>query len=184
MNFSFVGERRLFTERRRQLMEDRGEARGPELLCNRCDAKWSAVWRGHLRPAHLDNELRCNSKLRWTAVYPLRSPSLPLSHQSPLSLHTSLSLVIEPIFSPQPDLVHPLVDCNEVFHSSAYALLKYSHFMVQQNMMSDDGFGYPAVCKAPTLPAATSKLCIYLCIIMICMWFKMGDSALWALLKF
>lgn len=83
----------------------RGEARGPELLCNRSDAKWSAVWRGHLRPAHLDNELRCNPKLRRTAVYPPRSPSLVLSHQSPLQLHIFMpSLVPELIFPPQPDL--------------------------------------------------------------------------------
>lgn len=93
-----------------RLMQDRGEARGPELLCNRSDAKWSAVWRGHPRPAHLDNELRCNPKLRWTAVYPPRSPSLVLSHQSPLWLHTSpLSLVPELISPPQPDLFHPVI---------------------------------------------------------------------------
>lgn len=60
------GRVKLFTEPRSWLMGDRGEARGPNLLCNRSDAKWSVVWRGHLRPAHLDNERRCNPKLRWT----------------------------------------------------------------------------------------------------------------------
>lgn len=74
---SSAGEWRLFSECRSRLLGG--------LSCNRRDAKWSAVWRGHLRPEHLDNELRCNPKLKWTAVYPPRSPSLVLSHQSPLS---------------------------------------------------------------------------------------------------
>lgn len=96
---SSVEERILFTERRSWRMEDRGEARGPDPLCNRGDAKWLMVWRGHLRPAHLDNELRCNPKLRWTAVYPSRSPSLSLSHQSPLSPQTSPLSLIPSLFT-------------------------------------------------------------------------------------
>lgn len=98
-------------------MGDWRQARGPELLCNRSDAKWSAVWRGHLRPAHLDNELRCNPKLRWTTVYPPRSPSLVLSHQSTLSFHTApLSLVPKLIFSPPPDLFHTVFLPNLLTH--------------------------------------------------------------------
>lgn len=71
------------------LLKTEEKLRGLSWLCNHTDAKWSAVWRGHLRPEHLDNELRCNPKLRWTAVYPPRSPSLVLYRQCRFSLFTS-----------------------------------------------------------------------------------------------
>lgn len=74
------------------LLKTEEKLRGLSWLCNHTDAKWSAVWRGHLRPEHLDNELRCNPKLRWTAVYPPRSPSLVLYRQCRFSLFTSPTL--------------------------------------------------------------------------------------------
>lgn len=84
MNSSSTGEPGLFAALRRRLLADRREARGPGLLCNHGDAKWSAVWRGHLRLAYLDNELRCNPRLTRTTVY---SPPLAPSHRPLLSPH-------------------------------------------------------------------------------------------------
>lgn len=69
---------------------DGGRARGP--ICNHGDAKLLVARWGHLRTAHQDNELRCNPNLRWSAVYPSRSPSLSLSRQSSLRLTRLRSL--------------------------------------------------------------------------------------------
>lgn len=78
---------KLFTRLRDWLMGHTGEASGPDLLCHSSDAKWSVAWRGHLRQAHLDNELRSNPKLRWTHYL---SPTLSFSC-SFLSVYTLVS---------------------------------------------------------------------------------------------
>lgn len=118
----------VFTELWSWLVGNEGCGSGAELLCHRIHAKWSAVWRGHPRPAHLDNELRCNPKLRWTTVYPMRSPSLVPSHQSALPFRASSlspSLLSKIIFSPPPDPFHPFILPNLLIHH--FSLL--SHFL-------------------------------------------------------
>lgn len=94
---------------------DGGQARGP--ICNHGDAKLLVVWWGHLRAAHQDNELRCNPNLRWSAVYPLRSPCLSLSRQSSSPPHTTPYAPSDPqlIYCPQAhlsSLILPVLECN------------------------------------------------------------------------
>ncbi|TNN80442.1 hypothetical protein EYF80_009466 [Liparis tanakae] len=99
------------TEEPKSPMEGGGAARGPEPLCNRSDAKWSAVSRGHPRPAHLDNELRQYSTSgNWHIEQQLTAASSCMSQSHRRSAHVTTErqrygVVAEALLSNMPPIL-------------------------------------------------------------------------------